>query len=294
MAIRSFKISSNRITEKSTESLKVYFNEVKKFKILDSKEEFDLTERIQGGDQKALAQLVNSNLRFVISVAKQFQNQGIPLEDLINDGNLGLLRAAEKFDNTKGFKFISYAIWWIRQSILQAISDTARTVRIPNNQNAYIKKVNKTICKLQQTLGREPTTEEIALAIEETDIKIKDIMNLSTKTISLDSPVYEGENLYYIDFIPNASAKMPDMHFQTESLHKDVEQTLNNLEWKQKMIVCMNFGLCGYMSMTLEEIGDYMDLTRERVRQIKESAIQRLRTRRNSMLLRAYNGEELY
>lgn len=287
MAMRQLKIT-NRITNRESTSLANYFSEVNKIPLLKEGEEFELANKVREGDARALEKLVKSNLRFVISVAKQYQNQGIPIEDMINDGNLGLIKAAERFDNTRGFKFISYAVWWIRQSVLQSIAEHSKLIRIPNNQYLSIGKINKAISRLEQEYEREPTAEEIANVLKETDIKVREVLTISTKTVSLDAPVREGEDLNYIDLIPNTSSKRPDAPFYQESMQHDLEVVLNRLNEKQKKILCMYFGLCGYQMMTLEEIGVYFDLTRERARQIKDSALRLLKSRKNSTILRPY------
>jgi len=289
--MRQLKITK-KITERTSETISLYFSEVNKLPLLTVKEEVELAERIAKGDKAALDKLVKSNLRFVISVAKNYQHQGLPIGDLINEGNLGLIRAAQKFDSSRGFKFISYAVWWIRQSILQALLEQSKIIRIPNNQNININKINKTFATLEQELEREPSDDEIQEALKDASINVREIRTINTmKPISLDSPIREGEDLSYIDLIPNENSDRPDGNFITESLQKDLDNVMKKLNPRQRRIICMYFGLLGYQSMTLEEIGDYFDLTRERVRQIKDSGIRLLKCRGNSTILRQYFGD---
>ena len=287
--MRQLKITK-KITERNSNSIGCYFNEVNKIKLLTPNEEIELADKVAKGDEKALSDLVQANLRFVISVAKNYQNQGLPIEDLINEGNIGLIRAAKKFDNSRGFKFISYAVWWIRQGILQAIAEQSRLIKIPSNQTISINKVNKTFAKLEQQFEREPTDVELQEALSDTDIKVRDIRTIGGRAISLDTPVKEGEDMCFGDYIVNNESKSPDEYFATESLQKDLDKVLNKLTPRQKRIICMYFGLLGYQSMTLEEIGHYFDLTRERVRLIKDTSLRILKCRKNSHVLRQYFG----
>jgi RNA polymerase primary sigma factor len=281
-------IITKRITERNSQSINTYLSEVSKGELLKEEEEFELAKLSEKGDEKALNKLIEKNLRFVISVAKQYQHHGMPLEDLINDGNLGLIKAAKKFDSSRGFKFISYAVWWIRQSILQSLSENSRTIRIPTNQNVSLNKINRTISVLEQELEREPTDEEIQESLKGLDIGIKDLRAVITKPVSLDTPIKDGEDLCYIDLIPNHDSKRPDESFHYDSMQSDIEKVLNRLMPRQKRILCMYFGLLGHQTMTLEEIGQYFELTRERVRQIKDSSLRVLKCRGNSKMLRQY------
>lgn len=287
--MRQLKISK-RITNRDSESISKYFNEVSKIPLLTDGQEGELARKVLAGDEIALEKLVKSNLRFVISVAKQYQNRGLPLEDLVNDGNLGLIKAAKKFDNNRGFKFISYAVWWIRQAIMQSLAEQSRTVRIPSNQTTSINKINKTASYLEQTLEREPTDDEIQKALEDidiTDIKVKDLRMVTGRTVSLESPITEDDGaLTLMDFIPNKDSLSPDSDLNKDSMKSDLEKVLNRLGQRQKSVICMYFGLLGQQAMTLEEIGEHFELTRERVRQIKDGALKVLKCRTNSSVLR--------
>ncbi len=286
--MRQLKITKS-ITKRESQSLDYYFSEVSKIKLLTEEEEYQLLERVANGDKAALNEIVKANLRFVVSVAKQFQNQGLSLEDLISDGNLGLIKAAERFDNSRGFKFISYAVWWIRQSIMQSISDNGKLIRLPNNQNLAINKINRTAQQLEIKLEREPTEQELAQVLEETDIKIRETMLSNTgKVASLDSPVTDGEDMTLSDCIINKEISSPDERLIKESFCDDLEKILKNLQPRQRVIVCMYYGILGYQTMTLEEIGDYLSLTRERVRQIKDMTIRVLKCNKNSKVLRQH------
>jgi RNA polymerase primary sigma factor len=286
--MRQLKITKS-ITKRESQSLDYYFSEVSKIKLLTEEEEYNLLERVSNGDKVALNEIVKANLRFVVSVAKQFQNQGLSLEDLISDGNLGLIKAAERFDNSRGFKFISYAVWWIRQSIMQSISDNGKLIRLPNNQNLAINKINRTAQQLEIKLEREPTEQELAQVLEETDIKIRETMLSNTgKVASLDSPVTDGEDMTLSDCIINKEISSPDERLIKESFCDDLEKILKNLQPRQRVIVCMYYGILGYQTMTLEEIGDYLSLTRERVRQIKDMTIRVLKCNKNSKVLRQH------
>jgi len=286
--MRQLKITKS-ITKRESQSLDYYFSEVSKIKLLTEEEEYNLLERVSNGDKAALNEIVKANLRFVVSVAKQFQNQGLSLEDLISDGNLGLIKAAERFDNSRGFKFISYAVWWIRQSIMQSISDNGKLIRLPNNQNLAINKINRTAQQLEIKLEREPTEQELAQVLEETDIKIRETMLSNTgKVASLDSPVSDGDEMTLSDCIVNKEISSPDERLIKESFCDDLEKILKNLQPRQRVIVCMYYGILGYQTMTLEEIGDYLSLTRERVRQIKDMTIRVLKCNNNSKVLRQH------
>ena len=292
--MRQLKITK-RITNRESESISKYFNEVSKIPLLTDVQESDLAVRASAGDEKALEQLVKGNLRFVVSVAKQYQNRGLPLEDLVNDGNFGLIKAAKKFDNNRGFKFISYAVWWIRQAIMQSLAEQSRMVRIPSNQTSSINKINKAISSLEQHLEREPTDEEVQQALEDIDIKdikVKELRMVSGRTVSLEAPVTEEDGaLTLLDFIPNKDSASPDSDLNKDSMKSDLEKVLNRLTPRQKSVVCMYFGLLGQQAMTLEEIGEHFQLTRERVRQIKDGALKVLKCRGNSSILRQhFNG----
>lgn len=287
--LRQLKINQS-ITTKDSESIGLYFSEVSKIPLLKDNEEQELFEKIAAGDEKALTTVINANLRFVISVAKQYQNKGIKIEDLINDGNEGLIKAAKKFDNSRGFKFISYAVWWIRQSILQSLVDHSRLIRLPNNQVNLISKFNKINAKLEQKYEREPSPQELEDALEELglDKKIKDTYQLNLKVSSLDTPITDDDNMCLSDVIPNENSLSPDDGFLKESLKKDVLTVLKRLTGKQKDILCMYYGIGEYEAMTLEEIGSKLNLTRERVRQIKDLSIRILKSRNNSKILKQH------
>lgn len=286
--MRQLKITKS-ITKKESQSLDYYFSEVSRIKLLTEKEEYELLERVANGDKVALRELVKANLRFVVSVAKQFQNQGLSLEDLISDGNIGLIKAAERFDNSRGFKFISYAVWWIRQSIMQSISDNGKMIRLPNNQNLAINKINRTSQKLEIELEREPTEQELAAVLEETELKVRDtILSNLGRVSSLDSPVGESDDMVLSDCLPNRNISSPDEDLNRKSFSNDLEKILKSLQPRQRVIVCMYFGILGYQTMTLEEIGDYLELTRERVRQIKDMTIRILKCNKNSRVLRQH------
>lgn len=286
--MRQLKISK-RITAKETESISSYFTEISKIKLITTEEEVEFAKRASAGDKDALDMLVKSNLRFVVSVAKQYQNYGVPIEDLINEGNIGLIKAARKFDHNRGFKFISYAVWWIRQAIMQTVAEQSRLIRVPNNQATAIHKVNRTIAALEQKLDREPTDDELEEALVGTDIKLKDIRNAQTaKTVSLDSPINDGEESTLLDFIPNDGSPSPDEEFLGHSMRHDMDVVLKKLPPRHKRILCMYYGILGYQPMTLEEIGQYFELTRERVRQIKDNSLRLLKCRNSSVILKQY------
>ena len=287
--MRQLKITKS-ITKRESKSLDYYFSEVSKIKLLTEEQEHSLLQRVGNGDKAALNDIVKANLRFVVSVAKQFQNQGLSLEDLISDGNVGLIKAAERFDNSRGFKFISYAVWWIRQAIMQSISDNGKLIRLPNNQNLAINKLNRTAQKLEIKLEREPTEQELAQVLEENEIKVRDTMLSNTgRVASLDSPVSsDSDDVFLSDCIVNKETKSPDEFLIKESFSKDLEIILKNLQPRQRVIICMYYGILGYQTMTLEEIGDYLNLTRERVRQIKDMTIRILKSNKNSKILRQH------
>lgn len=286
--MRQLKITKS-ITNRESASLDKYLQEIGREELITVEEEVELAQRIRNGDRIALEKLTRANLRFVVSVAKQYQNQGLSLPDLINEGNLGLIKAAEKFDETRGFKFISYAVWWIRQSILQALAEQSRIVRLPLNQVGSLNKINKAFSKFEQENERKPSAEELA---EELDIpvdKIADTLKMSGRHISVDAPFVEGEDNCLIDVMVNEDAPNADRGLINESLAKEIDRALSTLSERESDIVKKFFGL-GVPEMTLEEIGDEFGLTRERVRQIKEKAIRRLRNNSRCKLLKSYLG----
>lgn len=285
--MRQLKIYKS-ITKRETESITSYFSEVAQIPLLTETEEVSLFQKVAEGDTNALNKVIRSNLRFVISVAKQYQNQNISLEDLISEGNVGLIKAAKRFDNTRGFKFISYAVWWIRQSIMQSIAENSRAIRLPVNHIQSINKINKINSQLEQDLEREPTIDELTTILEELDIKVKDSVMLNAKMTSLDAPVKDGEDLFLYDIIPNEDSTSPDQSFVKESLVSDLEKVLKKLNTRERTILCMYYGIIGFQAMTLEEIGDYFELTRERVRQIRDLAIRKLKNRANSHILKQH------
>jgi len=286
--MRQLKITKS-ITNRESLSLDKYLQEIGREDLITVEEEVELAQRIRNGDRVALEKLTRANLRFVVSVAKQYQNQGLSLPDLINEGNLGLIKAAEKFDETRGFKFISYAVWWIRQSILQALAEQSRIVRLPLNQVGSLNKINKAFSKFEQENERRPSPEELA---EELDIpveKITDTMKVSGRHISVDAPFVEGEDNSLLDVMTNEDSPNADRVLINESLSKEIDRALSTLTEREHEIVKKFFGI-GVPEMTLEEIGDEFGLTRERVRQIKEKAIRRLRSSSKSKLLKTYLG----
>ena len=286
--MRQLKITKS-ITNRESASLDKYLQEIGREDLITVEEEVELAQRIKKGDHAALEKLTRANLRFVVSVAKQYQNQGLSLPDLINEGNLGLIKAAEKFDETRGFKFISYAVWWIRQSILQALAEQSRIVRLPLNQVGSLNKISKALSKFEQENERRPSPEELA---EELDIpvdKISDTLKVSGRHISVDAPFVEGEDNSLLDVLVNDDSPIADRSLINESLSKEIDRALKQLTPRESEIIKMFFGI-GCQEMTLEEIGDKFGLTRERVRQIKEKAIRRLRTASRSKLLKTYLG----
>ncbi|AVI52007.1 RNA polymerase subunit sigma [Pukyongia salina] len=288
--MRQLKITK-QVTNRETKSLNVYLQDVSKIEMITAEEEVELARRIREGDQRALDKLVRSNLRFVISVAKQYQNQGVSLPDLINEGNVGLVKAAKRFDETRGFKFISYAVWWIRQSILQALAEKSRVVRLPLNKIGLMNKVRKAAMHLQQVYERQPTIAEIAKELDETPAKVKSALKQSGKSLSMDAPFQEGENennLY--DVLRSTESPVPDRELMRESLQIEIERALDTLPDKEADVVRLNFGLADEPSMSLQEIGDTFGLSRERVRQIREKAIRHLRKDHKSHILKKYLG----
>jgi RNA polymerase primary sigma factor len=279
-----------QVTNREELSLDKYLHDIGKEELLSGEEEVDLARRIKKGDTKALDKLVKANLRFVVSVAKQYQGQGMNLSDLINEGNLGLIKAALRFDETRGFKFISYAVWWIRQSILQALAEQARIVRLPLNKLGFINKVNKMFAKLEQEHEREPTLLEIAHALELAPSDVKESLLASGQPVSMDAPVHPDEDMNMYDFLLSEDSLKPDKELLNESLRKEIERVLNTLTPREADIVRLYFGLNHNHPHTLDEIGDIMGLTRERVRQIKEKALRKLKQSTRCRSLRAYLG----
>lgn len=286
--MRQLKITKS-ITNRESASLDKYLQEIGHEELISVEEEVELAQRIRKGDRKALEKLTKANLRFVVSVAKQYQNQGLSLPDLINEGNVGLIKAAEKFDETRGFKFISYAVWWIRQSILQAIAEQSRIVRLPLNQVGSVNKINRALNKFEQENERHPSIEEIADRIDLPEEKIIDAMKINGKHISVDAPFAEGEDNSLLDIMPNTESPTADERLVSESLRDEISRVLLLLNERECMIIEAFFGI-NQQDMTLEEIGDKFGLTRERVRQIKEKAIRRLRNNTKSSLLKSFLG----
>ena len=286
--MRQLKITKS-ITNRESASVDKYLQEIGKEDLLTADDEVKLAQRIRQGDRAALEKLTRANLRFVVSVAKQYQNQGLSLPDLINEGNLGLIKAAQKFDETKGFKFISYAVWWIRQSILQALAEQSRIVRLPLNQIGSINKINKVQHKFEQENERAPSNDEIADTLDLSTEKVTEAMKINGKHMSMEAPFSDGEDNCLIDVMPNENAPKADKSLLNESLTNEVERALSTLTERERDIIKYFFGI-GVQDLTLEEIGNKMGLTRERVRQIKEKAIRRLRHRARSKLLKGYLG----
>ncbi|MEY5048655.1 MAG: polymerase sigma-70 factor [Bacteroidota bacterium] len=287
--MRQLKISK-QITNRESQSLDKYLQEIGKVDLLTPDEEVDLAKRIRDGDQLALEKLTKANLRFVVSVAKQYQNQGLSLGDLINEGNLGLIKAAQRFDETRGFKFISYAVWWIRQSILQALAEQSRIVRLPLNRVGSLNKISKTFSELEQKFEREPSPDELAEVLEVSTAEVVDTLKISGRHVSMDAPFVQGEENSLLDVLENDSEDKPDSALINDSLRREVQRALSTLTPREADVITYYFGLNGEHSMTLEEIGEKFNLTRERVRQIKEKAIRRLRHTSRSKALKAYLG----
>lgn len=286
--MRQLKITKS-ITNRESASLDKYLQEIGKEELITVEEEVELAQRIKKGDQAALEKLTRANLRFVVSVAKQYQNQGLSLPDLINEGNLGLIKAAEKFDETRGFKFISYAVWWIRQSILQALAEQSRIVRLPLNHVGSLNKINKAYSKFEQEHERKPSAEELAESLELPADKVADTMRVSGRHVSVDAPFVDGEDNSLLDVLVNSDSPNADRTLIMESLSKEIHRALATLTERESDIIRLFFGI-GCQEMTLEEIGERFGLTRERVRQIKEKAIRRLRHTSRSKLLKTYLG----
>ena len=287
--MRQLKISK-QITNRESQSLDKYLQEIGKVDLLTPDEEVDLAKRIREGDQLALEKLTKANLRFVVSVAKQYQNQGLSLGDLINEGNLGLIKAAQRFDETRGFKFISYAVWWIDSPILQALAEQSRIVRLPLNRVGSLNKISKTFSELEQKFEREPSPDELAEVLEVTTKEVVDTMKISGRHVSMDAPFVQGEENSLLDVLENDQEEKPDTGLMNDSLRREVQRALSTLTQREADVITLYFGLNGEHSMTLEEIGEKFNLTRERVRQIKEKAIRRLRHTSRSKALKPYLG----
>jgi RNA polymerase primary sigma factor len=287
--MRQLKITK-QVTNRETASLDKYLQEIGKVELITAEEEVELARRIRQGDQAALEKLTKANLRFVVSVSKQYQNQGLSLPDLINEGNLGLIKAAQRFDETRGFKFISYAVWWIRQSILQALAEQSRIVRLPLNKIGSINKINKAFSRLEQEFEREPSADEIAEVLELTENDVKESMKNSGRHVSMDAPLVQGEESNMYDVLRSGDSPSPDAGLNIDSLRKEIDRALSTLTSREADVIRYYFGLNGEHAMTLEEIGEKFDLTRERVRQIKEKAIRRLKQTSRSKILKTYLG----
>ena len=287
--MRQLKITK-QVTNRETASLDKYLQEIGKVDLITAEEEVELAQRIKAGDEIALDKLTKANLRFVVSVAKQYQNQGLTLPDLINEGNLGLIKAAKRFDETRGFKFISYAVWWIRQSILQALAEQSRIVRLPLNKIGSINKINKMYAFLEQANERVPSAEEIAKELDMTVSDVKESMKNSGRHVSMDAPLVEGEDSNLYDVLRSGESPNPDKELIHESLKTEIERALETLTPREADVIKLYFGLGNHHPMTLEEIGETFDLTRERVRQIKEKAIRRLKHTSRSKILKTYLG----
>ena len=287
--MRQLKITK-QVTNRETASLDKYLQEIGKVELITADEEVELAQRIRQGDRIALEKLTKANLRFVVSVSKQYQNQGLSLPDLINEGNLGLIKAAQRFDETRGFKFISYAVWWIRQSILQALAEQSRIVRLPLNKIGSINKINKTYAKLEQEFEREPNAEEIAEVLDLTEAEVKESMKNAGRHVSMDAPLVQDEDNNMYDVLKSDEVVTPETELLYESLRKEIDRAISTLTQREADVVRLYFGLNGSHPMTLEEIGEKFDLTRERVRQIKEKAIIRLKHTSRSKILKSYLG----
>lgn len=287
--MRQLKITK-QVTNRDSKSLEKYLQDVSKIELITADEEVELAQRIKKGDQKALDKLVRANLRFVISVAKQYQNQGLKLSDLINEGNLGLVKAAKRFDETRGFKFISYAVWWIRQSILQAISEQSRIIRLPLNKLGTMSKIRKASARIEQIHQREPSVEELAKELELSEREVAISLKNSGRHKSLDAPLKEGETSTFYEVMQSDSSPNPDKSLLNESLKTEIDRALGTLSDKEANVIKLYYGLGGYKQISLNEIGDIFDLTRERVRQIKEKGLRRLRHSSRNKVLQTYLG----
>ena len=288
--MRQLKITKS-ITNRESQSLEKYLQEIGKVDLLTPEEEVDLAKKIKQGDQEALERLTKANLRFVVSVAKQYQNQGLSLSDLINEGNLGLIKAAQRFDETRGFKFISYAVWWIRQSILQALAEQSRIVRLPLNKVGSLNKINRAFSELEQEFEREPSPEELAEVLEIPTDEVETTLGVAARHVSMDAPFVDGEDNSLLDVLENGSTPKTDSELEyNESLRKEIERSLNTLTERQMDVIKLYFGIGVEHPMSLEDIGEKFGLTRERVRQIKDKAINKLRSASRSKLLKHYLG----
>ncbi len=287
--MRQLKISK-QVTNRETPSLDKYLQEIGRIDLLTPEEEVELARRIKQGDVAAREKLIRANLRFVVSVSKQYQNQGLSLPDLINEGNVGLIKAAHRFDETKGFKFISYAVWWIRQSILQALAEQARIVRLPLNKIGSINKINKTYATLEQRFQRKPSALEIAIELELSEKDVKAALKSSGRHVSMDAPLNQDEEGSFYEIMQSKESTSPDNDLLNDSLRREIERTLSTLTEREADIIRLYYGLYGRHSHTLEEIGEKFGLTRERVRQIKEKAIKRLKTTNKCKQLKPYLG----
>ncbi|WP_010422254.1 sigma-70 family RNA polymerase sigma factor [Anaerophaga thermohalophila] len=289
--MRQLKITK-QVTNRESPSLDKYLHEIGKVQLISAEEEVALAKKIKQGDEKALEQLINANLRFVVSVAKQYQNQGLSLPDLINEGNLGLIKAAQRFDETRGFKFISYAVWWIRQSILQALAEQARIVRLPLNKIGSVNKVNNAFSLLEQKYQREPTSEEIAEVLDMVPKDVKEALKVSNRHVSMDAPLKPDEENTLYDVLLSSDNASPDSQLLDDSLRKEIERSLSTLSPREADIIRLYYGLGGEPPYSLEEIGKLFNLTRERVRQIKEKAIKRLKHTYRSRILRNFINDD--
>ena len=288
--MRQLKISK-QITQRDTGTLDKYLSDIAKERLLTADEEVELAQRIKDGDQAALDKLVRANLRFVVSVAKQYQNQGLSLQDLINEGNLGLVKAAQRFDETRGFKFISYAVWWIRQSILQAVAEQARIIRLPMNQVGAIAKVKKAVAILEQKLERRPTLKEISDAVGMEEDKVEQLLSLNSRQVSTDAPLDDSDDVNFLDLFVQEDEVATDAAVEQESTSKAIRHSLDMLSEKERTIVCMYFGLGTQREYSLEEIAMKLDISRERTRQIRDRALKRLRTEPDSPLYKIYMNQ---
>jgi RNA polymerase primary sigma factor len=289
MYMRQLKITK-QVTNRDTPSLDKYLQEIGKVDLISPEDEVSLARRIKSGDSDAIAILVNANLRFVVSVAKQYQNQGISLPDLINEGNLGLMKAAQRFDETRGFKFISYAVWWIRQAILQALAEQARIVRLPVNKIGSINRINRAFARLEQEYEREPSSQEIAEILEMASEEVKDSLKTNGRTVSMDAPISSEEDNNMYDVMQSPDAPSPDKNLINESLAYEIERALSTLSPREAKVLKLYFGISMKHPFTLEEIGEELELTRERVRQIKEKAIKRIQYTTRCRILKSYLG----
>ncbi|MEM9648952.1 sigma-70 family RNA polymerase sigma factor [Flagellimonas flava] len=287
--MRQLKIIK-QVTNRESKSLDKYLQDISKIELITAQEEVELAQKIRAGDQAALEKLTNANLRFVVSVAKQYQNQGLKLPDLINEGNLGLVKAAQRFDETRGFKFISYAVWWIRQSILQALAEQSRVVRLPLNKIGSINKIKKTFSYLEQAHERPPSPEEIAKELDMTVSEVKQSLKNTGRHVSMDAPLKEGETSSLYDVLNSGESPKPDKELMHQSLYTEINRALETLSPREADVVRLYYGIGDQQSMTLEEIGSTFDLTRERVRQIREKAIRKLRHTSKSKILKSYLG----